>query len=79
MATELNVREARQRLAELLDAVAAGDEVVILRHGKPAARMVRGDPEPVRFPDRSSLRGELPPMRDSAGTTVRRMREEERY
>jgi len=30
----INVRETRERLSRLLDAVAAGEEVVILRRGK---------------------------------------------
>ena len=31
--------EAKTRLSELLDKVAAGEEVVITRHGRPAARI----------------------------------------
>lgn len=38
--TELSVSEARARLPEVLDRVAEGDEVVITRHGKPAAVVV---------------------------------------
>jgi prevent-host-death family protein len=33
--------EAKTRLAALLDRVESGDEVVITRHGKPVARLVR--------------------------------------
>ena len=32
--------EAKTKLSELLDRVAAGEEIVITRHGKPAARLV---------------------------------------
>ena len=38
---QLNVYEAKTRLSELLDRAAAGDEVVIARHGRPVARLVR--------------------------------------
>ena len=35
--------EAKTRLSALLDRVAAGEEVVITRHGKPVARLVAPD------------------------------------
>ena len=34
----INVRETREKLANLLDAVASGEEIVILRHGADAER-----------------------------------------
>ena len=37
------VAEAKDRLSELLDAAQAGEEVVITRHGRPAARLVAPD------------------------------------
>lgn len=36
--------EAKTHLSSLLDRVAAGEEVVITKHGKPVARLVRPDP-----------------------------------
>lgn len=75
----INVRETRERLSSLLDAVAAGDEVVILRHGKPAARLTAALPEKIQFPDRSKLRASLPPVRENAAQAVRELRDEERY
>lgn len=36
--------EAKNRLGHLLDLVEQGEEVIITRHGKPVARMVRSDP-----------------------------------
>jgi len=36
---KINVGETREKLSNLLDAVAAGEEIVILRHGRPAARL----------------------------------------
>lgn len=75
----VNVRETRDRISQLLDVVAAGEEVIILRRGQPAARLVRADESPVRFPDRSSLRQALPPSKESAGDAIRALRDESRY
>jgi prevent-host-death family protein len=44
----INVHEAKTHLSKLLDRVAAGEEVVIARNGKPVARL-------------SSVNAELPP------------------
>lgn len=37
---ELGVFEARNRFSELIDAAERGEETVVLRHGKPAAKIV---------------------------------------
>lgn len=37
--------EAKNRLSELLDMVSNGEDVVITRHGKPIARLVKPDAE----------------------------------
>ncbi len=39
----VSVSEARATLPEILDRVAAGDEVTITRHGQPVAVLVRPD------------------------------------
>jgi prevent-host-death family protein len=35
--------EAKTRLSALLESVAAGDDVLITKHGKPIARLVKAD------------------------------------
>ena len=75
----INVRETREKLSNLLDAVAAGEEIVILRHGKPAARLTAALPEKIQFPNRSELRASLPPSRESSAQAVRELRDDERY
>ena len=75
----INVRETRERLASLLDAVASGEEVIILRHGKPAARLISATPDSVVFPDRSELRASLLPANESAAEAIRTLRDDERY
>ena len=41
----VQVRDAKARFSELLDAAERGEETVITRHGKPVARIVREEPE----------------------------------
>jgi prevent-host-death family protein len=75
----INVRETRERLSQLLDAVASGEEIVILRHGKPAARLTGAQAEPVCFLDRSEFRRSLPPAKESAAVAVSLLRDDARY
>lgn len=74
-----NVRETRENLSTLLDAVAAGEEITILRHGKPVARLLGPRKERVQFLDRTGLRSALPPATNRAADVVRSLRDEERY
>ena len=76
---EVSVREAREQISRLLERVQAGEEVVILRRGKPAARLVGPAVDKVAFRSHASLRDELPAMRESAASAVRSLREAERY
>lgn len=48
----INVYEAKTKLSELLDRAAAGEEIVIARHGRPIARLVPYKP---RAPKRRKL------------------------
>lgn len=74
----VNVRDTRDQIARLLDAVETGEAVIVTRRGKPAARLVPIDAPMEPFPDRSELRSTLPPMRTTAVATVRALRDEER-
>lgn len=40
-ATRIGAHDAKTRLAELLDRVEQGEEIVITRHGRPVARLSR--------------------------------------
>jgi len=75
----INVRETREKLSTLLDAVAAGEEIVILRHGKPAARLTAAHTGNIQFLDRSGLRASLPPSRETSAQALRKLRDDERY
>jgi prevent-host-death family protein len=75
----VSVREARQQISRLLDAVSAGEEIVIMRRGKPAARLLPTleiETGKIRFPDRSALRAMLPPAKSRAVKLIREMRDE---
>ncbi len=76
---EINVRDARENFAKLLTQVEQeGEEVTILRHGKPVARMTRVEvQDAVPFVSRASLRDDLPPMQETAAETIRALREED--
>ncbi|QGM21164.1 type II toxin-antitoxin system prevent-host-death family antitoxin [Spiribacter sp. 2438] len=76
---EVNVRDARENFASLLRQIEqGGEEITILRHGKPVARMTRVEAQDaVPFISRISLREGIPPMQETAADTVRALREED--
>ncbi len=47
-ARTINVQEAKTHLSALLARVAAGERIVLARHGKPIAQLVPLDPTPRR-------------------------------
>jgi prevent-host-death family protein len=55
MVMQAPIAEAKKHLCDLVDRVQAGETVTILRHGRPAARLVaisgRGKPWRVHVPD----------------------------
>ncbi len=48
MVRQVNIAEAKTHLSRLLDEVAAGEEVVIARAGRPVVRLVAIDSPPHR-------------------------------
>lgn len=73
---KVTVREARARLRELLDRVAAGEEVVLTRRGKEVARLVPPQRKK-RLPDLSTFRASIELKGEPASRTVVQLREEE--
>jgi prevent-host-death family protein len=54
----VNIHEAKTHFSKLIDAVARGEEIVIARAGKPAARLVPIEPaRPERKP--GALKGKI--------------------
>ncbi len=56
---EVGALEAKNKLGTLLDWVASGDEVLITRHGKAAARLVSAPPTFDRAKASQAVRGLL--------------------
>ena len=76
---KVNVKDARRNISRLLDEISAGEEIILLRRGKPVARMVQvenDEREPLRFPDRALFRSKLPPMKLSSASLIRDIRDE---
>jgi prevent-host-death family protein len=48
MTVQVNVYEAKTKLSALLSKVAAGEDVIIARHGRPVARLVAVADRPAR-------------------------------
>ncbi len=75
----VNVKETRRNISQLLNAVIAGEEIVIVRRGKPVAKLMQLDSRETvvyRFPDHSELRRKLPPCRQSSSAMISEMRNE---
>lgn len=53
---KINAKQARENLSALLDAVSAGEEVVLLRRGKEVARLVPPRHRAKRLPSLEGLR-----------------------
>jgi prevent-host-death family protein len=73
----VTLAEAKARLSELLDKVAAGEEIIITRYGRPAARIAAVSPPKQPFPDLSQLRAKMPRWRKPSHILLREMRDEE--
>jgi prevent-host-death family protein len=77
---QMSIREARSHLRELVDRVAAGDCVSLTRRGREVARLVPPAGKPRRIPSLAGFRKRL--LDEGAtvtGSTVAKMREEERW
>lgn len=67
--TKVSAFEAKTRFGELLERVAAGEEIVITRHDKPVARVV-----PEGLPRRDQVRDAVAGLRDLQRQIRRRAR-----
>jgi prevent-host-death family protein len=77
----VNLADAKARLSELVDLAEIGETVVILRRGKPVARLTAAE-QPKEKVDVEMLRRlmkHLPRQEQSAGEFIRQMRDSDRY
>ncbi len=63
MSGTVTVEEARERLAELIEHLSPGDEIVITGEGRPLARIVSAGPR-VHVPQYGSCKGMLTVVSD---------------
>jgi len=75
---EVSIREARQRLRALLDDVAAGEEILLVRRGKAVAVLVPAA-DAKRLPSLADFRRSIELSGTTLGEELARTREEERY
>jgi prevent-host-death family protein len=74
---EINVKDARNRLSHLLDIVERGEEIVITRRGKKAARLVPPQSN-MRLPTLQQFRASIKLKGEPMSRTVINLRDEER-
>ncbi|MBU2644897.1 type II toxin-antitoxin system prevent-host-death family antitoxin [bacterium] len=74
----VSVREAREKIGSLLDAVSAGENIVITRRGKPVAQLTAVETEDIsiRFADRTRFREQISSSQISSKKLIRKMRDE---
>ena len=75
---QVTVAEAKTQLSSLLDAVEAGEAVVITRRGKPIAELVPRIHVRDLLPQLAALREALPEQQVNGVETMRLLREESR-
>lgn len=83
----VSVAEAQEKLGELIDRVARGETVEIVRDGQPVATLSapesKSEParrkEPVDLEWLKAIREQMPPQTESAGDFMRKVRDSERY
>ena len=80
---QISIREAREKLSHLLNAVEQGQEVEITRRGRVVALLTRPRSEPeegnvaaARAAEREALRNLLAPSQTSAAQLIRELRDE---
>ncbi len=73
---QVTVAEAKSQLSSLLDAVEAGQAVVITRRGKPIAELVPRCAVRDLLPQLQALRDALPEQKTSGVETMQVLREE---
>ena len=76
---DVNLKEARRRLGQLVDAAERGETTVITRRGKEVARLVPMHEQPLPgLPDLAEFRASLKPKGRSLTDELLAQREEER-
>jgi prevent-host-death family protein len=75
----VNTRDARENLKALLDRVAAGEEIVLIRRGKEVARLIPPKSGRRKLPSLHAFRRSVAVKGRPLSSDVARGRREERY
>lgn len=74
---EINIKELRLQLAQIITQVEAGEEVAITRRGKVVARLMPPPaPAPKQFPDLTEFRASIKLKGEGPLATLLQLREE---
>ena len=76
---EINVKEARRRLSNLLDLVENGEEIVITRRGKQVATLIPTLSGNLRLPNLAEFRSSIRISDGSLSASILAARNQERY
>lgn len=74
----VSLAEAKAHFSEIVTQVAAGEEVLITRHGQPIVRLCGVEKTKVQLAPRAQFRARLPRLDEPSATLIRSLREEER-
>jgi prevent-host-death family protein len=73
---KISVARAKAGLSGLLKRAQAGEEVVIVRHGKPVARLTAISTPKLPIPSLAQFRKKMPPWRKPSAKLLREARDE---
>jgi prevent-host-death family protein len=76
---EVNVKELRTNLRQIIKRVEAGEEILVTRRGKAVARLSPPQQQPKQRPDLSAFRASIKIKGEPLSETVIRERREARY
>lgn len=77
----INLADAKTHLSDLVERASAGEEIEIMKRGKPMAKLVpiERPRKPIDFEALRKLTEGMKKSPESAGDFVRRMRDDDRY
>ena len=77
----VNLAEAKARLSALVEQAAAGEQICILRRGKPVAQItcISAPRKPIEAAALRALTDGMPKQTEGAGEFLRKLRDSERY
>lgn len=75
----INIRQAREKLSELISSAEQGESIAITRYGKKVALLGPIQPEGYRLPDLCKFRASICPTKQIPTSAVLELRENERY